>query len=450
MTLNTESKYYRASIARGLAAAGSGPGVSGSAPVDPAGGAERAGLISGMAIITRGEALGHGLWIDATFLTQTAAAINATPSGAKSRFTHPGLSGDGLGKQLGRVRGATVDGDCVRGDLHFSLSSHSTPDGDLARYVLDLAVEDPAAFGNSIAFKHDAAAEEAFALAHGAEWVDDPDFGRVLSFEFFESPDPDNVRNLPHARLASLRAVDVVDEPAANPAGLFSAGQDLPAAAEQLLDFALGRTAQAPAENVFGVHPQRVAGFFQRYLARHNLTIQEVEPMAGKRKLAEGKPVPTPATPEQPLAEEPAPVPVDPSPAPEPPVEPEADPEMDPAETPVPEEDPDECDPQTTLATGPGQAYLDAFGPQGGVWFAQGKSLAECHTLFAKSLAEQVTKLEAKNKDLETAVSQLRGANPVSSAPVNPSAVENTQLQNLGPNLGRVASAIEKKMPGAK
>ena len=172
--------------------------------------------------------------------------------------------------------------------------------------------------------------------------------------------------------------------------------------------------------------------------------------MAGKRKLAEGKPVPTPATPEQPLAEEPAPVPVDPSPAPEPPADPEADPEMEPAETPMPEEDPEECDPQTTLATGPGQAYLDAFGPQGGVWFAQGKSLAECHTLFAKSLAEQVTKLEAKNKELETAVSQLRGAHPVSSAPVNPFAAEKSQLQNLGPNLGRVASAIEKKMPGAK
>jgi hypothetical protein len=45
-----------------------------------------------------------------------------------------------------------------------------------------------------------------------------------------------------------------------------------------------------------------------------------------------------------------------------------------------------------------GQRFLDAFGDQGGVWFAQGKSFEESQALFTKSLKERVTQLEAQLK----------------------------------------------------
>ena len=121
--LKKTSTRYRTVPARGINA-------DGEKPIEREGGDQRAGLIRGMAVVTRGEALGHGHWCDEDFLSQVAAAINASDHGAKARFTHPGLSGDGLGRFLGRAKTATVDEDLVRGDLHFSKSAHKTPDGD--------------------------------------------------------------------------------------------------------------------------------------------------------------------------------------------------------------------------------------------------------------------------------------------------------------------------------
>jgi hypothetical protein len=177
----------------------------------------RAGIIRGYAMITRGEALGQDLWVDRKFLMQVAgslesqyvAATDESIPSVKTRFSHPNFWSDGLGSFLGRTTSARLDGDTVRGDLHFAESAHSTPSGDLAGYVMDLADEDPAAFGASIFFDLDEDAGLAFIAAN----LDGPNF---------KSPDTDNSNNLPHARLKRLRASDIVDSPAANPDGLFS------------------------------------------------------------------------------------------------------------------------------------------------------------------------------------------------------------------------------------
>jgi len=223
--------------------------------VERGGGDADAGIVRGVAVITRGEALGHGLWIDREFLHQSANAINAAGRGKKSRFTHPGLSGDGMGKFLGRVKNATVDGDVVRADLHISPTAHETPDGNLAEYVLDLAEIEPDMFGLSIVFSSDLEAER----DHRAENE--------------SSPDPANAANLPHARLYEIRAVDVVDDPAANPAGLFHRGDEIAGEADRLLSFALGLTSNAPTLTQFDIDPGRVAGFVARFLDRHGLEI---------------------------------------------------------------------------------------------------------------------------------------------------------------------------------
>ena len=111
------------------------------------GGDNGAGLLSGVSLIAAGEALGHDMWIDDVTLSQVAEYANQGKHGIKSRFTHPSMSADGMGRHLGRIKDVRVEGDRVLGDLHFAKSAHATPDGNLAEYVMELAEEDPAAAG---------------------------------------------------------------------------------------------------------------------------------------------------------------------------------------------------------------------------------------------------------------------------------------------------------------
>ncbi len=90
---------------------------------------------------------------DQQSLDMIIALANARSGGLKSRFAHPTMSDDGLGKFLGRVRNARLDGNKVRGDLHLDPSSFNTPSGNLGGYVLDLAESDPAALSSSLVLK---------------------------------------------------------------------------------------------------------------------------------------------------------------------------------------------------------------------------------------------------------------------------------------------------------
>jgi len=111
------------------------------------------GIIRGYTVAQLGPFKSGRGEFDPDSLKQIAAKMNAAPQGVKSRFTHPSLSGDGLGKHLGRARDARVEGDKVRADLHLSPTSRNTPSGDLGGYVMDLAEQDPGAFGSSLVLK---------------------------------------------------------------------------------------------------------------------------------------------------------------------------------------------------------------------------------------------------------------------------------------------------------
>ena len=102
---------------------------------------------------------------DVAALKSIVKLIKASPSGLKSRFTHPDMSNDGLGKFLGRVKNPRLDKisvresqgqglsdeiTVVRSDLHIDPSSHNTPSGDLGAYVMDLAESDPDAMSSSL------------------------------------------------------------------------------------------------------------------------------------------------------------------------------------------------------------------------------------------------------------------------------------------------------------
>jgi hypothetical protein len=232
--------------------------------VERTGGDYGAGLIRNAAIVTEGEALGHRMWLDRSFVEGVHDSVKSTGTkGLKMRFTHPGMSSDGLGSFLGRGKGGMTKDGVTYADIHLAKSAHKTPDGDLAEYVMNLADEDPEAFGTSIVFEPDYGAEEKFVSEHKDE------DGR------YHSPDPNNVKNYPHARLARLRAADVVDEPAANPGGLFRRGQAIAEEADKLLSFSLGLSSDRPELCHLSIDPDRTAAFVARFLDSHDLQIKE-------------------------------------------------------------------------------------------------------------------------------------------------------------------------------
>jgi hypothetical protein len=102
---------------------------------------------------------------DLSALKKVVTLMNKQPKGLKSRFSHPSLSADGVGKYLGRVKGGKLDSvrvqrdgetvllHAVRGDLHFNDTALEEPPGGgkpLGIYVMDLAESDPDAISSSL------------------------------------------------------------------------------------------------------------------------------------------------------------------------------------------------------------------------------------------------------------------------------------------------------------
>lgn len=339
-------------------------------------------------MISRGEALGHRFWIDQTMVGQVHnATLDAGDKGLKVRFTHPGLSADGLGTYLGRAIRRTKAEDWAYtdqafADLHFSETAHTAPDGDLAAYVMDLAEKEPDQFGASIVVLHDRKAEEEFALAHGAFWEEDQYFGPFLNYAKFQSPDPFNVNNYPHCRLADLHGADVVDEPAANPGGLFHRKASATQEANALAAFALGlKGAERPTLTSLNMDP-----FVSRFLDQNGLVLSRKDP-----------PMSTAA-----------------------PAAPASTPPADTAGSAL------SSTPPTSTATPPGDAaardngpvnitrdqlgaWTAEFGAESAVkWLSAGHDLGEARRLYNAALQEQLAAEREKNKGLQERLASAR------------------------------------------
>jgi len=162
------------------------------------------GVIYGVSVITVGEAKGHGMYVDETMLEQVLEKGQATgETGLKSRFDHPSACSRAIGTYTGRFHNFRRDDNKVRADLYLADVAAKSPDGDLRTYILDLAEEDPDAFGTSIVFRPDKPVE-----------MDSAEKGKP------GAPPDDDPYWLPHARVAALHHCDIVDEGAAND-GLF-------------------------------------------------------------------------------------------------------------------------------------------------------------------------------------------------------------------------------------
>lgn len=194
--LEAEDRWFRGSLSRGIELREGQPAVD-----------RDKGIIYGYSVITKGPALGHDMEIDDTTLEQVVSFGNKAKAGIKSRFDHPNASNTSMGTFLGRTKRFRKVGDQVLADLHLSESAKEAPQGDLYSYVLGLAERDPSAFGASIVFSGKAEPQ--------------------LNADGTEKRDASGARLPRLARIEQLLASDVVDDPAANPNGLFDRGESL-------------------------------------------------------------------------------------------------------------------------------------------------------------------------------------------------------------------------------
>lgn len=332
-------------------------------------------VIFGASIIQSGDLNDDRPWeVDTEALEQVVQLGNRPNKGTKARVTHPNMSNDGFGTHLGRWKNFRLDGDTVRADLHIADAAFDTPKGDLASYVLDLAEEDPEAFGVSIATRLDEGAMD--------ELEED---GRTK------------------LRVSSLRAADIVDEPAATRGGLFSAEdfdkEDIPAAVTWLLD-----------THFQGATPEVILGRFESLLSKYYETKGVDMP---SEELQVDEPQVTPAVDES---------------------------HVDSPEVEEPEaSEPAELSEETPVEPTEGARFLEAFGDQGGVWFAQGKSFSEAQVLFNKSLQDENDKLRAEVEQLRAKVDAASfGEEELSGgSEVKPPSPHRQKVKELEPQIGK-------------
>jgi len=158
------------------------------------------GIITGVSVITEGEARGHNFLVDQTMSDQVLLAMtSASDTGVLSFYKHESWMKDfeQLGTKLGRMKNSYRDGDKIRADFHFSKGADKLPGlGNVRAWLEDEVEDDPSALGLSIAFFFD-----------------------IPEMEKYQEENPDSPLV---GRLKSLESVDWVGKGAANPDGLFS------------------------------------------------------------------------------------------------------------------------------------------------------------------------------------------------------------------------------------
>ncbi len=145
------------------------------------------GIIFGVSVITVGEAKGHGVRIDQKTL-ETVKEVASEFSGGvkvKMRHKHDGEHQNVIGDSAGTLKNFSIDGNKVRADFHVFKSL----DAAVKEKIFEMAETIPDQFGFSIAFSG-----------------------------VMEKRGEEN-----YARCQELQSIDLSDNPAANPTGLFAA-----------------------------------------------------------------------------------------------------------------------------------------------------------------------------------------------------------------------------------
>jgi len=173
-------------------------------PLLPAASAEvpsEAFSLSAVVICSTGEARGHGVWADYTFLEQVGWAGNRSALGVKARFGHALPGTDPVGSELGRFSRFRL--------RYLPQASTASSPNELWQLVADFQ-----------AIPTDLNAPK---LAHLRQLADQDPGLLGCSIEFVPAPlaPAANPAGLPHERLAELLAIAITSDPAVNLGGLF-------------------------------------------------------------------------------------------------------------------------------------------------------------------------------------------------------------------------------------
>jgi len=202
------------------------------------------GIIHDVAIVTAGEAKGHGVQLDSEFVATVIEQGNALKGGATMRFGHPTMSGNALGTFMGKAKNFYVDTNGIgrAKDVFLSNAAKEAPSGNLHKYILELADEHPDAFGTSIVFKP--------GRKYSRDEAGDKDYENLSADE------------LPFIECDVFSKVDFVDDPAANPEGLFATAFNSETIAGQVSEFL---DTHPQVWEVLHKKPEIIEGFMAKY-----------------------------------------------------------------------------------------------------------------------------------------------------------------------------------------
>jgi hypothetical protein len=133
--------------------------------------------LNGVSVITEGDALGHGVKIDAMSLASVKTCAEEYIGGLKVKIDH----GDEVESICGVLRNFRIDGPQLRADLQLLRNHEASP------LIMEMAEVMPESFGMSISFS-----------------------GQI-----------EEINGDMFVRCIEIYSCDIVDEPAANPNGLF-------------------------------------------------------------------------------------------------------------------------------------------------------------------------------------------------------------------------------------
>ena len=110
-------------------------------------------VIRNVVMCQTGEAKGHGVSIEQSFIDELVSQANQYQAGLKARFGHPNMSDESLGAYMGTFKNASVRGNQAIADLYLSDAAEVAPErGNLKEWVFRMAENSPAHIMSSIVF----------------------------------------------------------------------------------------------------------------------------------------------------------------------------------------------------------------------------------------------------------------------------------------------------------
>ncbi len=216
----------------------------------------KTGIIPDVSVCSVGEAKGHGVQLEQSFVDDVVRLGNEFPLGIKCRFGHPSMSTESLGTYLGRFKNfRTIEGKAIA-DLHLDEISRKAPGGDLYGWLTGMVEKNPDMLGPSIVFEP------------GDSYQYDDDGNKVsVGYDEYGYIVGESVDfNKPiFASIVQLYASDIVDDPAANEDGMFKSSRfNADKFAVQVSEFL---DMHPQVWNFIEKHPEKCKPFLQKYAA---------------------------------------------------------------------------------------------------------------------------------------------------------------------------------------